>query len=165
MRAALGAALGEQQGFVPAGRGCVQRHVSGRVCCFHFYTSSFLLVTARWLLTSPRCGSARVATKSFCHHFSAEPKERTGTETQHDAAALPASWRCCSSSGGITGLVVCFKLSHFFSLILISLIPLVENKIKAITALNWVCTLSEFSILQTLSSWQLCGIESATSVL
>lgn len=47
-------------GFAPAGCGCVQRHVCTRVCCFHFYTSSFLLVMAHWLLTSPRCSSARV---------------------------------------------------------------------------------------------------------
>lgn len=136
MRVALGAAIGEQQGFIPAGRGCVQRHISGKGVLFPLLHIIFPTSNGSLALTFPRCGSASVATISFCRRFSAEPRERTGTETQRDAAVLPASWRCCSLSGRITGLAVCFKLSHFFCLILISFILLVENKIKAITALN-----------------------------
>lgn len=54
----------------------VCRNTSPSGCVVSTSTSSFLQVMAHWLLTYPRCGSARVATISFGHHFSVEPKER-----------------------------------------------------------------------------------------
>lgn len=131
-RAALGAAPGGQS-LIPAGPGCLWRRISILLGCFHFSTSSFPLEMVPWLLPAPSWGSARAAPSSFCCHFSAQPKERTGTETQIDAAASPASGRCCSSS---SRLLVCFKFSHLFCLILVSFIQLAQSKVTAMTALS-----------------------------
>lgn len=122
------------------------RDMSPRGASFPLPPSSFLPVTARGTVASPRW-----ARPGLPPLLSADPRDRRGTEAEGDAAVGPASWRRCASSGGVRGPAVRFQLSRFFALSLISFILLVENRTKATTALNQVCALSEFSVLQMLS--------------